>query len=99
MKNNFDPAFDARTKTYGYRCLLCNALFQDASRTWQDVLRAAETELDDAAEQLADVYGDLFEAEALHVLSNLRRDAAFLRQPFAYVVEFQARHPLHHGCF
>jgi len=89
VKNNFDPDFDARKKTFGYRCILCNAIVTHAQKTWLQVFREAEQELDDVAQRLAGVYGDRFAVDALAVLSRLRQDEKFLKQPFCYLAEIQ----------
>ena len=56
VKNTFRRDFDAKSETFGYRCILVNVLFEEEDVTWGDVLEGAKEHILDSSEALG--YGD-----------------------------------------
>ena len=52
VKNMFRRDFDAKSETFGYRCILVNVLFEEEDVTWGDVLEGAKEHILESIEAL-----------------------------------------------
>ena len=91
VKNTFRRDFDAKSETFGYRCILVNVLFEEEDVTWGDVLEGAKEHILESIEALGynpGVYGTTLKPALKALLAN----KTLKKFPLKFIGEVQYLH-------